>query len=322
MALDYIKIIRKNYFFVELFFKIPTLGYMNSDNKKYIFVLFITIGIFLVVFGFVNFLNNKRVANIDDLQRKITADLIATETQFELLKTAPCSALGNSVLSKELEEFGRKLDFTQQSQGADDPDVLQLKKYYSLLQVKDYLLMQELSGKCDTEIHSLLYFYASDCDECLNQGYILTEFKKEYPELRIYSFDSDLDFSVIGTFASLYDFQDVYPTLIIDDEIYQGFMDEQQLEELFPDLIANKEHYDIVESGKLFIRDKEVYSEFGKSGLVFVSHENDYYTYAFVDNAERVIEEAKIIYDLENKLFTLPPEEGEDGDSKNSETIE
>lgn len=237
---------------------------MNTDRKKYLMVLLITTGIFIVVFGLVNYLNNQKIANVDDLQRKITADLIATETQFDLLKTAPCASAKNTILSQELGELGEKLDFAQNNQGIDNPDVLQLKKYYSLLQVKDYLLMQELSSKCDIDIDSILYFYSTDCSDCVKQGYVLTELKKRYPDLRIYSFDTDLDFSVIETFSSLYDFGDTYPALIIDDETIQGFISLQDLEDLFPGLIEQKEEMerqvDVVEfiSSSLDISSEEI----------------------------------------------------------------
>lgn len=218
---------------------------MNADKKKYIIVLLITVGIFIVVFGLVSFLNNKKIAHVGDLQRKITVDLLATETQFELLKTAPCDLLNSNVLSQELGDFGNKLDLAESNQGSNDPDVLQLKKYYSLLQVKDYLLTQELADKCNVDVDSLLYFYGDDCPECTKQGYVLTEFKKQYPELRIYSFDTDLDFSVIETFTSLYDFGEEFPTIIVGEDSYQGLQKISDLEELFPDLKRKKEQQEL-----------------------------------------------------------------------------
>ena len=115
-----------------------TMGFMNTDKKKYVIVLLITVGIFIVVFGLVNFLNNQKIAHVDDLQRKITVDLLATETQFELLKTAPCDLLNSNVLSRELGDFGSKLDLAESNQGSSNPDVIQLKKYYSLLYLEFY----------------------------------------------------------------------------------------------------------------------------------------------------------------------------------------
>jgi thiol-disulfide isomerase/thioredoxin len=224
------------------------MGVMNKDNKKYIIVLLITVGIFIVVFGLVNFLNNKKIAHVEDLQRKITADLVATETQFELLKTAPCDLLNNNnVLSRELGDFGQKLDLAETNQGSNDQDVIQLKKYYSLLQVKDYLLMEELASKCDTKIDSILYFYRDDCPDCSKQGFVLTELKKQYPELRIYSFDTDLDFSVIETFSSLYDFGEVYPAIIVGDTSYQGLQRIPDIMALFPELVQNRKNREEIE---------------------------------------------------------------------------
>jgi len=217
---------------------------MNADQKKYIFVLMITIGIFIIVFGLVNFLNNQRLESLDDLQRKVTIDLIANETQFDLLKTAPCGSIGDTILSRELGELGQRLDFAETNQGTNNSSVIQLKKYYSLLQVKDYLLMEELANKCNVEIDSILYFYGDNCPECTKQGYVLTELKDRYPELRIYSFDTDLDFSVIETFTSLYDFGQIYPTLIIGNESYQGLQKIPEIEELFPELLERKKDLD------------------------------------------------------------------------------
>jgi|AntAceMinimDraft_6_1070360.scaffolds.fasta_scaffold13599_2 thiol-disulfide isomerase/thioredoxin len=289
---------------------------MNIEHKKYLLVLLITIGIFLVVFGFVNFLNNNKLAHIDDLQRKITADLIATETQFELLKTAPCSALGSSVLSSELEEFGRKLDFAQDNEGVDNPDVIQLKKYYSLLQVKDYLLMQELSDKCNSEIYSLLYFYAPNCDDCRKQGYVLTEFKKEYPELRIYSFDSNLDFSVINTFSSLYNFNGVYPSVVIGDAVYEGFMDTKKIETLYPKMVANKEAYMIQEKGKVFILESLEFSRLKTTGLLPKETSNNIFIYEFIGDDQKVIQTVTLKYNSETKRFSFADKKEEVRETK------
>lgn len=275
---------------------------MKSETKKYITVFFITLGIFIVVFGLVNYLNKEKLADIDDLQRKITADLIATETQFDLLKSAPCSAVGNTILSVELGELGRKLDFAETNQGIDNPEVLQLKKYYSLLQVKDYLLMQELSNKCDITADSLLYFYSDDCKECDKQGYALTEFKKRYPELRIYSFDSDLDFSVIETFASLYDFEDVYPTVIAHDKTYQGFIGLSELEELFPNLKEEQKQKELVQEGTLYILQNNETQGVTEEDISFVNETDDIYTYTVDQGDDEVL--VMIMYNVLTKKFS------------------
>lgn len=276
---------------------------MSQERKKYLIVFFITLGIFIVVFGMVNFLNQKKLANIDNLQRKITADLIATETQFDLLKSAPCSAIGNTILSAELGELGRKLDFAETNQGIKDPSVLQLKKYYSLLQVKDYLLMQELASKCEIKSDSLLYFYNNDCAECVKQGYVLTEFKERYPDLRIYSFDSGLDFSVINTFIGLYDFEDVYPTLIAHDVTYQGFVGLSELEKIFPELLQQKLQKEMIEKGKEYIKGIAEYVDAEEKDIVFLNQKENTYTFVLAtENNDNII--IVLEYNKEIKKFS------------------
>lgn len=289
---------------------------MSPDRKKYITVFLITLGIFMVVFALVKIVNRSKIDNIDDLQRKITIDLITTETKFDLLKTVPCKSVKDSILLKELNELGEKLSFTETNQGSDNPDVQQLKKNYSLLQVKDYLLMQEIDQKCNSDVDALLYFYSSDCDDCRKQGYVLTEFKKQYPNIRIYSFDTDLDFSVIETFASLYNFGDVYPTLVINDNAYQKMLSLEELEGLFPELVKEQRQLEIVEQGIEFIQNQEEYKDIADEDLVFEKQVKQVFTYHIESEETETkvteTEESKdsaniieIVYNETTKSFSL-----------------
>ncbi|MCA9351325.1 thioredoxin family protein [Patescibacteria group bacterium] len=276
----------------------------RSDYRTYGFVFLITAGIFVVVFWLVNTINAHKLAEVDDLQRKITVDLLATETQFDLLKTAPCDSLvEGSALSRELNEFGQKLEFAQSNQRSDDPDVEQLKKYYSLLQVKDYLLMQEISRACGLDTDAVLYFYSADCPDCTKQGYVLTEFKKRYPKVRIYSFDTDLDFSVIDTFTGIYDFEEIYPTLVIDSKVYQSFQGIEDLEALLPEAVEAQRIDDIAVEGIDFILTLEDYEGIDGEDVTFTSNKGTNYTYDLRINSEVV--KVVLNYDEETETFSV-----------------
>ena len=280
---------------------------MNTQKKKYIIVLIITLGIFIAVFSLVSFLDSKKIKNISNLQNKITLDLIANETQFDLLKNAPCKAIGGSTLSRQLGEIGEKLSFAEQTQGIDKQEVIDLKKYYSLLQVKDYLLSQEVAEKCDIEIESIVYFYNQDCPDCIKQGYVLTELKKKYPWLRIYSFDRYLDFSIVETFASLYDLSEESPIIIIGGEKYSGFKSIEDVETYIPELIHKKEREYIKEQGIDFIKSNEEFSHLLDLDFNFISYENDTLTYSYIEEKDGVLREDTILlyYSAEDKGFSL-----------------
>ena len=303
-------------FLFVIFNKAIRIEYMHSDRKKYISVFLITLGIFIIVFVLVSIINRSKIETIDDLQRKITIDLIATETKFDLLKTVPCKSVKDSILLKELNELGEKLSFAETNQGSDNLDVQQLKKNYSLLQVKDYLLMQEIDQKCNTSVDAILYFYNSDCDDCRKQGFVLTEFKKQYPNIRIYSFDTDLDFSVIETFTSLYDFADVYPTLIINDKAYQKMMSVEELEELFPKLVQEQRQLEAIEQGIKFIQSQEEYKDIADEDLLFEKQVKQVFTYritsqetetkvAGTEDSKDSANTIEIVYNETTKSFSI-----------------
>jgi hypothetical protein len=70
--------------------------------------------------------------------------------------------------------------------------------------MKDYLLEWNLSQKCSFKPIYILYFYKNNCTDCEKQGYALTALREKYPELRVYSFDADLDLSAISTLETIY----------------------------------------------------------------------------------------------------------------------
>lgn len=211
------------------------------DIKKYIFTFLITLAIFVTAFFASSFFSNKRVESVKSIQDTIAIDILSSETQFDLLKEVPCSNVGDSMLSAELSELGNKLSHTENDRGEKDNDVLYLKKYYSLLQVKDYLLSKKLVEKCGVTKKPvfIIYFYSNkgDCPDCEREGYVLTRLKEIYPDLRVYSFDFNLDLSVVDSLKKIYRIKDTMPALVIEDKTYTGFKTLEELSELLPDTL-------------------------------------------------------------------------------------
>lgn len=208
------------------------------DWKKYFMVLVITAMIFGTAIVFNNRVNNNRVEEITTIQDKIALDIAASETQFDLLQERSCDAFGESTLSRELGELAGKLAFAEERLGAKDEQVLQLKKYYSLLQVKDFLLNKKMSAKCGVKPITILYFYSNegDCEKCSTEGYVLTHLRETYPEVRVYSFDYHLAFPVIETLKTMYSLKGEFPILILNEKVTYGFKEEQEIVDAIPAL--------------------------------------------------------------------------------------
>jgi len=207
------------------------------DWGKYIIVFFITLTLFVSGLWFSSYLNNKKISQLKNIENKISLDLMSSETQFSLLQEQSCKDVSNTILSSELNSLADKISYSENNIGADDTDVVSLKKYYSLLEIKDYLLMKKLKERCNEDSIFILYFYRNnDCDDCTKQGYVLTSLREKYPDLRVYSFDYNLDLSAIKTMVSIYKVENNLPAIVINGKVYNGFQSLEDIEKTFPQL--------------------------------------------------------------------------------------
>lgn len=203
------------------------------DWKKYLIVFLFTVGLFLSASYISNYFSNKKVDQLKTIQDKISIDILSSETQFSLLSELSCKNISDSsVLSGELGELGNKLEWGQENLGMTDT-VSYLKKYYSLLQIKDYLLTKKISARCKTKSAFILYFYttAENCTECEKQGIVLSALRDKYPELRVYSFDYSIDLSAVKSMLQIYKIEDTkLPALVVDEDVLTGFRSIEELE--------------------------------------------------------------------------------------------
>ena len=210
---------------------------MNDNNhidwKKYLIVFLFTVALFMTASYVSNYFSNKKVDQLKTIQDSISIDILSSETQFSLLSELSCKNISDSsVLSGELAELGNKLEWGQQNLGMTDT-VLYLKKYYSLLEIKDYLLTKKISARCKTKSAFILYFYttAENCSECEKQGLVLSALRDKYPELRVYSFDYSIDLSAVKSMLQIYKIEDTkLPALVIDEDVLTGFRGMDELE--------------------------------------------------------------------------------------------
>ena len=214
----------------------PTL-----DKKKYLLTFIITAVIFSAMLYINSIIDQKRVVDVKGVQDQISLDLLSSETQFNLLREASCENIGSStVLSTELNSLAKKLSYLESNDtGQPNPELIYLKKYYSLLEIKDFILMKQINQKCSSKPISILYFYGnkSDCADCEKMSYVLTELREQYPELRIYSFDTNLNLSAIDTLKSVYHINPLkLPSVVYNEKTFEGFKSIDNMKEVIPAL--------------------------------------------------------------------------------------
>lgn len=185
----------------------------------------------------VTYLNNARIAELTAIEDQLAIDTLSLDTQFSLLEAAPCDSVASSTaLTGELSNLGDRLAYAESQLGKDNAQVVRLKKQYSLLEIRDYLITNKLAAACGSKPVTVLYFYsnAGDCADCDKAGYALSYLRDTYPALRVYSFDYNLDLSALKTFVAITKTQGSLPAFVINGKHSYGFTSLADLEKQFP----------------------------------------------------------------------------------------
>jgi hypothetical protein len=221
----------------------PPIPHISLLTRNAIIALLITLVITGTVVYAINYLNQQRVAELNTIEDQLSTDTLSVETQYALIADAPCqdfvtgSSTEDTTLSQEVSNVGDQLSFAEGKLSATDPEVIQLKEQYTLLEIRDYLLTEQLAKTCNIKPVIVLYFYTNDnscTSECDRAGYALSYLHQTYPALRVYSFDYNLNLGALKTLESIEKVQAPFPAFVIDHVQYNGFTDLTDFEKNFP----------------------------------------------------------------------------------------
>lgn len=178
----------------------------------------------------------SKVAQIEQMANKLKFDLMSLELEAELTAHEPCGAIPKW-LEEELGKVAIKIASLEDQLGKHDVRVIELKKYYSLLQIRHWLFMQQRKQKCAEGYSLILFFYSNKPDYIRlseKQGYVLDYLRNEYglEKVKVYSLDYDLELGVIQSLIKSYNITAI-PSLVIDGSLYSGFHGKEELEKLF-----------------------------------------------------------------------------------------
>ncbi len=200
---------------------------MSILTRNVIISFVITLAIIGTVIYAINYLNQQRVEQLSELQNRLSTDTLSVETQFALLEEAPCEDLSEgNTLSQEVSSLGDRLATTENQLGSTNDQVLELKKQYTLLQIRDYLLTKRLSQTCKVDPTVVLYFYSNapgSCADCDRAAYALSYLHQTNPKLRVYAFDYNLDLGALKTLITVEKIEPKFPAFVIDGKRSYGF---------------------------------------------------------------------------------------------------
>ncbi len=204
------------------------------SKNKYLLAFFISSSIFIIGILVGALITNAKYSSLDLAMQDIRAQILSLETQYAIAENNPCSFVNFEDLSKELYFMGDSITLLEGQVGKTNNRVLELVKYYSILEIKHYLFLKSVNEKCDKNYRLVLFFYSNDedkCGSCGQQGYILSFLRKKYPNLNIhvYSFNSDIDSPAVETLKHYYNIT-LVPSIVINENTYSGYSDVEFIE--------------------------------------------------------------------------------------------
>ena len=209
---------------------------MSLVTRNVLIALGITILIVGTIALSIDYLGKQRIEELAAIESQIAIDTLSLETQFLLLVSAPCESATSTSLASELANLGDRLAYAEQELGSDNREVIELKKRYTLLEIRDYLAAKQLAATCGQKDVTVLYFYsnAGDCDDCDRAGYALSYLRDTYPDLRVYSFDYHLALGALETLIAVTKVKNGLPSFVVNGKTSYGFESLEELMTRFP----------------------------------------------------------------------------------------
>ena len=176
----------------------------DVSRKRYIIAFLLATGIFSIGLLLGITLTSAKLSEVEKLQIEFRNRLINLEMEDLLTEGKICQFSDVDDLVDELNKIGETLTS-----------------------------MQKFNEQCGKKLDIILYFYSNDdekCVDCASQGYILSYIRNKYSNVRIYSYDIDIDNPAIRTLMKINNVT-AAPSLVINDDLYAGYNDKKFVEE-------------------------------------------------------------------------------------------
>lgn len=205
--------------------------------KIYLTTGIVTFIVFIIGLGVGLIISSQKMNILKIDLEELQIRQLDSETELAVLnfyKEKSCDTL-----SYELEkimysagELEKKLGYYTEDE-MKRPEFDTIKKQYMLTLIRYYLFWEMLKENCNKNVTTILYFYSiKDCDDCQNQGFILTYLKEKYPDkIMIFALDYNLDLYTINLLKNTYQIKKI-PSLIIDGKKYEGLINLDKLKEI------------------------------------------------------------------------------------------
>ena len=139
-----------------------------------------------------------------------------------------CQTFNPYRFTSEMDRIGSIISLFEERLGKNNAQVLSQKRTYSILEARHFLYVKKHNSNCNNTVPIILFFYSNQKEykeESDRFGYMLTNLKNENSSIMIYSFDYDLDSSVIALLKEQYKINNPNNVVINGKTLINNFED-------------------------------------------------------------------------------------------------
>lgn len=210
------------------------------SKDKYIIAGVITFLIFSLGLTLGSIIQDHRYNLVEEVNMEQDVKYLSLQLQYLYLNSYSnidsCPILSTTLKEtiKDLSEsLSEVVSYEEESKSTDKRKEVVMRRYV-IDNIRYWLLAKQSKEKCKLNIIPIIYFYATECSSCPNQGTILTYYKNIFGD-QVLVFPINLDLKNEETMVEILMAQfnvTKYPTLIIDDQKYEGVVDKESMGKL------------------------------------------------------------------------------------------
>lgn len=191
-----------------------------KNKRRYLSAFAIGTFLFILVFLLsysISFLEFQRVAN---LQTNLAYDIFEHKLTYTFFDEGFCGEADLNKISDDLGFQGSIIDDLERKLGKNNEDVLERKKFYTLVEIEHYEFVKMMNEDCNSQIPVIMFFYSnedSDLTRSEEVGRLISAVASRQNVLMVYSFDINLDSALIENLKEKYNVSES-PTLIVNEE--------------------------------------------------------------------------------------------------------
>jgi|SRR3989344_1845244 len=181
-----------------------------QNKTRYLLSFIIGTIIFILAFMAVYSISYFEYQKISNQQSDLAYSIFEDKISNSFFGRDICSDQSYKEISEDLGFQGRIIDDLERKFGKNDPRVLSRKKFYTLVLLEHFEFANNINKECGTNIHTILFFYSNKEEyskESEDMGRILGYISEQHDDLVIYSFDVDLDSSLVSLLKEKYNIE-------------------------------------------------------------------------------------------------------------------